>query len=255
MSQFKTQCREELQSFRLALGFLTRLPVLRNVDYPARLMTNCGVYFPLVGLLLGAIYAIVYCALTPALTPLVAVLLVTVLHLLLTGALHEDGLADSADGLGGGSAVADKLRIMKDSQIGTYGVIALIMALALKVTLLVESPLTWVALLIAPCVARLTPLLFMRWLPYVTAQETNKTGLIASTFSGTRLFGAATFTAIAIYGASFWMPGLMLPGLIAIVGVGVIWGIYIKRKLGGYTGDTLGAAVVLSELLMLLLLI
>jgi len=242
---------EEWQTFWLAISFLTRLPVLINIDYSPRLMSNSSTYFPLVGLLLGIIYAAAYSVLEIMFSPLVAVLLVMVLHLWLTGAFHEDGLADSLDGLGGGYTLEDRLRIMKDSQIGTYGVIALVMALLLKAALLVESQVTWLALLIAPCISRLTPLLLMRWLPYITGKKTSKTGPVANAFPTERLLPAVLFTVLVIALGSFWLQALAPLALAATLGVALIWGSYLKRQLGGHTGDSLGACVVFSELVLL----
>ena len=94
--------RREWQAFWLAMGFLTRIPVPVTVDYSQRLMNQCSVYFPLVGLLLGGLYAGLYTLLAGFWSPQVCVLLVLGFHLWITGAFHEDGMADCADGLGGG---------------------------------------------------------------------------------------------------------------------------------------------------------
>ncbi|WP_227546097.1 adenosylcobinamide-GDP ribazoletransferase [Marinobacter fonticola] len=252
MSDGRSRIQEEWQTFWLAISFLTRIPMLIKIDYSQRLMNNCSMYFPLVGLLLGLIYAGAYVLLTYTFSPLVSVLLVMVLHLWLTGAFHEDGLADSVDALGGGYTLDDKLRIMKDSRIGAYGTIALVMALALKAALLIDSRLTWLALMVAPCVSRLTPLLLMRFLPYITAPDTSKTKPVASGFPTQRLLLAILFTAfVVVIAAAGWDPDLFLTSVIATFGVACLWGGYLKTQLGGYTGDTLGACVVLSELIVL----
>jgi adenosylcobinamide-GDP ribazoletransferase len=245
---------EEWQTFWLAIGFLTRIPVLVRVDYSERLMNNSSMYFPVVGLLLGVIYAAAYTSVNLVFTPLVSVLLVIVLHLWVTGAFHEDGLADSVDGLGGGYTTEDRLRIMKDSRIGTYGAIALFMALALKTALLLESRLVWLALLMAPCVSRVTPLLLMRWLPYVTTLETGKTRTVAVGFSTARFMAATAATGCVVITAHVMFGDLIVPSLIAVLSVALLWGGYLKRTLGGYTGDTLGACVVMAELVFLALL-
>lgn len=241
--------QREWQAFWLALGFLTRIPMLVKVDYSQRLMNQCSVYFPLVGLLLGALYAGLYSLLAVLWSPLVCVLLVVAFHLWITGAFHEDGMADSADGLGGGYTVARRLEIMKDSRIGTYGAAALVMVLLLKVVLQTEVSPVWLGLLLAPAISRLTPLCLMRWLPYVSDPDTSKSKPVAEGFSGQRLAVAAV--GVAFIALAFQVT---LAALISIALVVVVWGGMLRKNLGGYTGDALGASVVLSELVFLLLL-
>ncbi|MFC4259811.1 adenosylcobinamide-GDP ribazoletransferase [Marinobacter lacisalsi] len=244
----------EWQAFWLAVGFLTRIPMLARIDYSQRLMNQSSLYFPLVGLLLGAIYSVTFSVLQLWFAPVVCILLVITLHLWITGAFHEDGLADSVDALGGGYTVEKRLAIMKDSRIGTYGTVALVMALGLKAALLLETPTVWLALLLAPAVSRLTPLLLMGYLAYVTDTNQSKSKPVADGFSRKRLMLAAAFTTAVATAASFWHHSLLLWCLLATLGVALLWGRYLRSQLGGYTGDTLGASVVLSELVLLLLL-
>jgi len=167
----------------------------------------------------------------------------------ITGAFHEDGLADSMDALGGGYTVARRLEIMKDSRIGTYGAVALIVALGLKAVLLLEAEPVWLALLVTPAISRLTPLLLMRFLPYVTDPTTSKSKPVAEAFSSQRLLLATLFILGVALLFSVWLPALLAVGLVAL-----LWGASLKRQLGGYTGDTLGASVVFTELVFLLFL-
>lgn len=253
MTNSTSATAREWQAFWLAVGFLTRIPMLVRINYSPQLMNQSSLYFPLVGLLLGTIYAALYLALTPMWSPTVAVGLVLAFHLWLTGAFHEDGLADCADALGGGYTVKDKLRIMKDSRIGTYGTVALVMALGLKAVLLLEAPLIPLALLLSPCIARLTPLLLMRYLDYVSDPDTSKSKPVAQAFSADRLLVATLFTVAVALVASLWSDWLLLWAALATAGTALVWGRMLKRQLGGYTGDALGASVVLSELMLLLL--
>lgn len=242
----------EWQAFWLAVGFLSRIPMLVRIDYSDRLMNQSAVYFPLVGLLLGGIYAGLYLALAHVWSPLVCLILVTGFHLWITGAFHEDGLADSVDALGGGYSLEARLRIMKDSRIGTYGTVALIVALALKVALLADSRVVWLALLLSPMVARLAPLLIMAFLPYVTDPDKSKSKPVADDFSRTRLLYAAAFTAVTAALLAGFAVGILLWSVVATAGVAAAWGLYLQKQLGGYTGDTLGASVVFAELVLLL---
>ncbi|SDX00275.1 adenosylcobinamide-GDP ribazoletransferase [Marinobacter mobilis] len=252
MNNRKDFLSREWQAFWLALGFLSRIPMLVRIDYSPQLMNQSSLYFPLVGLLLGALYAGLYLVVALFWSPLVSVGLVVAFHLWLTGAFHEDGLADCTDALGGGLTVKDKLRIMKDSRIGTYGTVALVMALGLKASLLLEVPSTALALLLAPCVARLTPLLLMRYLSYVSDPDKSKSKPVAESFSADRLLVATAFTVIVALAASWWSGLILLWATVAVSGTALLWGQLLKRQLGGYTGDALGASVVIAELVLLL---
>jgi len=243
----------EWQAFWLAVGFLTRIPMLVSIDYSQKLMNQCSVYFPLVGLLLGALYAGLFALLGLLCSPLVSILLVLCFHLFITGAFHEDGLADSVDAFGGGYTVAKRLEIMKDSRIGTYGTVALVLALALKAALLVESHHIMLALLLTPAISRQTPLLLMSFLNYVTDPDKSKSKPVAEGFSRRRLWYSSGFTLLVALLFSAWLPGLWLLAPVAVIGVALLWGWYLKRQLGGYTGDALGASVVFCELVLLLL--
>jgi len=251
--QTKTAAAREWQAFWLAVGFLTRIPMLVSIDYSQKLMNQCSVYFPLVGLLLGALYVGLFALLGLFCSPLVSVLLVLCFHLFITGAFHEDGLADSVDAFGGGYTVEKRLEIMKDSCIGTYGTVALVLALALKVALLVESHHIMLALLLAPAISRQTPLLLMSFLNYVTDPDKSKSKPVAEGFSRRRLGYSSGFTLLVTLVFSAWLPGLWLLAPVVVVGTALLWGWYLKRQLGGYTGDALGASVVFCELLLLLL--
>ncbi|MGO3295652.1 MAG: adenosylcobinamide-GDP ribazoletransferase [Marinobacter sp.] len=247
-----TLIQHEWQAFWLAIGFLTRIPMLVRIDYSQKLMNQCSMYFPLVGLLLGALYAGLFALISLAWSPLVCVLLVLCFHLFITGAFHEDGLADSVDALGGGYTVEKRLEIMKDSRIGTYGTVALVMALGLKAALLVNAQSIWLALLIVPAISRVTPLLLMAFMPYVTNPDKSKSKPVAEAFSRRRLLVSCAFTLLAALVFSFWLPGLWLCALTAVLIVALLWGRYLQQLLGGYTGDALGASVVFCELALLL---
>ncbi len=243
--------RQEWQAFWLALGFLTRVPMLIRIEYTQTLMNQSSVYFPLIGLLLGAVYAGLFSALSLLFSPLICLIMVVSAHLWLTGAFHEDGLADSMDALGGGYTVEARLHIMKDSRIGTYGTVALVLALALKVALLMETSNIGLALLISPCLARLTPLVLMRCMNYVTDPDTSKSKPVAEGFSRQRLWAAFAFAALVALAAEPWAPGLLTWSALSIGLVAWLWGRNLKQNLGGYTGDALGASVVFTELALL----
>lgn len=250
----RSRVAHEWQAFWLAIGFLTRIPMLVRIDYSQRLMNQSSTYFPLVGLLLGLVYCAAYFLFSLIASPVVAIILVVILHLFITGAFHEDGLADSVDALGGGYTLEKRLAIMKDSRIGTYGTVALVMALLLKVALLADAQLIWLALLVSPAASRLTPLVLMACLPYVTDPDKSKSKPVADGFSRSRLLAAAGFVLLLAAGLSLWQPLLIPATVTAVILAALLWGGYLRSQLGGYTGDTLGAAVVFSELVLLLFL-
>ena len=113
--------------------------------------------------------------------------------------------------------------------------------------LLLEAEPVWLALLVTPAISRLTPLLLMRFLPYVTDPTTSKSKPVAEAFSSQRLLLATLFILGVALLFSVWLPALLAVGLVAL-----LWGASLKRQLGGYTGDTLGASVVFTELVLLL---
>ena len=244
----KDAIRREWQGFWLCMSFLTRIPVPIQIDYSQRLMNQSSVYFPLVGLLLGGLYAVLFLVLEALFSPLIGVLGARIFHLWITGAFHEDGLADALDALGGGFTVEKRLTIMKDSRIGTYGTVALVMALGLKVALLLELEQIWVALLVTPVLARLTPLFLMSLMPYVTDIDASKTKPIADTFSMNRL-AVATAVSVLVAGLfGVWLDDLMSAFVVGVALTALLWGAQLRRTLGGSTGDALGASVVSAEL-------
>ncbi len=216
-------------------------------------MNQCSLYFPLVGLFLGILYAGAFALFSLAFSPLVTIVLVVILHLFITGAFHEDGLADSVDALGGGYTVEKRLEIMKDSRIGTYGAVVLPMAL-LKVVLLADASRIWLALLAAPAIARLTPLLLMATLAYLSDPDRSKNKPVADGFTKGRLLLSAGMTLTLAAPRSAWHSPRFGGALPAGLPVRLRWGGLPESPAAGYTGDTLGASVVLSELVLLMFL-
>ena len=133
----KSMIRYQWQIFWLALTFFSRIPMPSSLPYSEQRMNHAGRYFGLVGLIIGALLASFF-LLIELLLPLSLSLLLTIAFgLLLTGAFHEDGLADMADGVGGGFTIERRLAIMKDSRLGTYGALALVVSMLLRYQLLI----------------------------------------------------------------------------------------------------------------------
>lgn len=240
----------QLELFWLALGFFSRLPIPQSTPYSESRMNQAGRYFALVGLCLGALCAVVYWLAESVLGSNVAVVVMMVFSLLLTGAFHEDGLTDMADGIGGGMTLEKRLTIMKDSRIGTYGASALVMALLGKYVLLTElAPLTNVLLVIvaAYTLSRAVAASLIYDMPYVSDPDASKSKPLANQQSKSEL---------AILAVSALVPLLWFDfELVAVfVGITVIFRIMFKhwlmKRIGGFTGDCLGGAQQIMELLI-----
>jgi len=266
-----------IRHFLLSLQFFTRIPVTgRLADWvgysPAMLRASAG-HFPGVGVLVGGVVAAATALLLMALpatgsAPLVAAALGTVLSVFITGAFHEDGLADVADGLGGSADQQRALDIMKDSRVGAFGAITVVLALLSKVTLLgllgdISGPLLVVALFVAHVVSRTWPLLTIRLLSHVGDTAKSKSKPLADQISlGALLTGFSwCFLALALaaYGqittdfiAIDMSPeSLLLAFANAVVASLVAWALMTRwfwRRLQGFTGDCLGATQQVCEL-------
>lgn len=264
-----------IRDYLLAVQFFTRIPITGPLaDWvgfsPEGLRRSAG-HFPGVGVLVGAVAAAVFVllqALLPdsAAAPLVAAVLSTVATVLLTGGFHEDGLADVADGLGGSYDRERALDIMKDSRVGAFGAMALVLALLAKVALLAllgsvelvtaegDAP-AFTGLYVAAAlgaghvVSRTLPLLLIRWLPHVGDTATSKSKPLADQISGSSLLIAFSWCFGALALAS-----LALDAINMIVGCGfaalsLMWMLRLfKRRLQGFTGDCLGATQQVCEI-------
>lgn len=241
--------REEWAIFLLAVQFLTRLPVPASPGFTPERLTAATRYYPLVGALIGGFAALVYALAALVWPPGVAVLLSIAATTALTGAFHEDGLADMFDGVGGGASRERALEIMKDSRIGTYGAAALILALGLKAAALAAMPAAAVVLglIAAHALSRFSAVLIIATSSYVRDQGTAKP---VAAGVGAQSLAIAGVTSLACLLALAWGVGLMA-ALLALAGLALghlAMRRAFERKLGGYTGDCLGAVQQASEI-------
>lgn len=227
-----------------ATQFLTRLPV-PAIGYEPDWLPRSARYFPLVGIAVGLMAACMLAGAATLWPEPVPALLAVAAAILVTGALHEDGLADTADGFGGGTAER-RLAIMKDSGLGAYGALALGLVLALRVAALAAMPL-WLAaaaLVAAHAGGRLMPVILMARLPYAGDPAKARVTHEAGRPGGLDLAVASATAFVSL----LWLPpDRALTGLVlglAASGL-VVW--RACRPLGGFTGDVLGAAVALFE--------
>lgn len=236
----------------IALGFLTRIPIPRSIEHDAANLNDAARYFPAVGILVGAGGALVYAAAAQWWPQGIAVLLSMAATILLTGAFHEDGFADSCDGFGGGWSRAQVLTIMKDSRIGTYGAIGLAAILALKFAALQTLPAALVipGLLVGHAWSRLLATSYLFDLDYARDDD-SKVKPLATQLSATGLQIAALSVAWLVFAIPAWKVLAIVALLLALRWA---FGAYCKRRIGGYTGDCLGAAQQVAEVLIYLVL-
>jgi adenosylcobinamide-GDP ribazoletransferase len=236
----------EIRLLLTAVQYFTRIRVPAWVGHAPERLTGAVRYFPAVGLIVGASGAAVLwlaALVLPAPLPAILSMAVTVL---MTGAIHEDGLADTFDGVGGGATRERALEIMKDPRIGVFGTIALILALLLKIAALSLMPLwtAMAALLAAHAFSRFCAVIVVFAGRYVgTAERSRAAPVVERVTIGDVLIAAL-----------FGLPALALCGpgtVVAIVVALVLLGLLVRwcvQRIGGYTGDTLGAAQQVTEI-------
>lgn len=237
--------RTELEYFFAALRFFTRLPVPAWVGHSEEQLNHATRYFPLIGWLVGAIGAGVTWLAAQGLPLSLAVLLGMAATLLATGAFHEDGFADSCDGFGGGWDKAQVMRIMKDSRIGSYGAIGMGVLLLSKWTALVElGPLLIVsALLAGHAISRAAAATLIFSLDYVRDEDGKSKPLAVRLGKGEMLL----VLALGLLPLALLPWQQALQGVLAVV-IATLWmARYTVRRIGGYTGDVLGATQQLAE--------
>ena len=241
----------EWQVFLLAVGFLSRIPVPADPDFSEDKLNGASRYFPLVGILVAGVSALVFVGAAALFgNHLIAVLLAMVASILLTGAFHEDGFADSCDGFGGGWTPEDVLRIMKDSRIGTYGGVGLILVLSLKAAALfaMATPAILIsALFWAHIVSRWLSVSYLLDLHYVRGEGKSKP--LATTMPLSHwLWSGLPILALFVFTDS---PPL-IPLCLALLVFRFAFAAYLRRRIGGYTGDALGAAQQVAEIIVYL---
>jgi len=250
--------RRELHLVRVALQFLTRIPVPTPRVWCDSWLNDCVRYFPLAGAVVGAVgVAVLWTAgqLWPA---GVAALLAVATAVWLTGAFHEDGLADTFDALGGSVSREKARAILKDPRIGSYGAIALVLVTLLRVAavaVMLERNVARAAtaLVLAHVLGRVAPVVVMARLPYAGDIAHAKAKPLATAVRPVNLWIALGWSALAV-ALSCATSSLAEPltALAAALGVACTMTWWLRRRLGGYTGDTLGATEQLAELSVLL---
>jgi adenosylcobinamide-GDP ribazoletransferase len=234
----------EFRLFFTAMMFFTRIPCERWAGSTSDDLNHAVRYFPLVGLLIGLVAAAVYWLAHLCFPQDIAVILSMIATIWLTGAFHEDGLADAVDGLGGGWEKEQTLAIMKDSRIGSYGAIALVMGLLTRFSTLAHlSPVMLPLVLVAGhAMSRWAAVLLIASQDYV--RDTGKAKPLAQRISHGELMLASVcgLAPLALIDLSW------LWALLPVVLVWIWFARKLRQRLGGYTGDCLGAMQQLCEI-------
>ena len=243
-----------LRELAATFGLLTRLPVWRLIRDPTPIdPARCVWAYPLVGACIGGLGGLAYFAATRiGLTQSLAAIWTLACLLLLTGALHEDGMADTADGFGGGRNAARKLEIMRDSRIGSYGTLALFITLAIRAAAIatLAEPLRVITALIAVgALSRAAMIIVL-----IATAPARKDGLSAALSQiPSAVSAVGLLLSLAIVAAC--LPPERLVPLVAITAIiPLAMARWAKRQIGGHTGDVLGATAVITECVLLSLL-
>lgn len=255
--------KKEIRIFFTAMMFLTRLPVPKFTDHSQEYLERAVKYFPLVGWIVGAISGFVFLVFNKYIGEDIAIVASIIAGILATGAFHEDGFADVCDAFGGGWTKEKILLIMKDSRLGTFGVIGLISILAAKFLVLRELPkfqpdledttvnifynyrYFLLTLIAAHSISRLMPVWVLRFQEYVTDPEGSKSKPLASNKPNIALLIIATVIALVPF---IWMSWHFLLAIVPAILVTYSLAGYFKKWIGGYTGDCLGAIQQVSEI-------
>jgi len=257
MESLRSTVKYQWRLWLVALSFFTRIKIKPIANFQSQWLNQASRYYGLVGLLIGVLSGLVYWLSALVLPASIAILLAMIASVLITGAFHEDGLADTWDGFGGGWTVEQKLTIMKDSRLGTYGALALVLALLLKYQLLIELTTTQplfnslanviTALLVAHCLSRVVAVSLIFDQQYVRDIDSSKIKPMTEQQSGTEL---VILLLSALIPLALLPIMLSLSLIITLVVLRIVIVKWYQTQLGGYTGDLLGQAQQLAELVI-----
>lgn len=257
--------RYQWQLFCLALMFFTQLPVTKilakKLPYSEKRMNEANRYFSLVGMVIGLLVVFSYYLFSQLFSLEIAVILAMIISVFITGAFHEDGLADMADGMGGGYTKEKRLTIMKDSRIGTYGTVTLVLSLLLKFQLLIElaqHAILMTSLVFAYAMSRAFSASLIFDTPYVADEAQSKSKPLASkqSLGDLSLLIAIAFIPVVIFPwdfAHYFSLILLIIGLLTVMRFAFKH--WLMSRISGFTGDCLGAAQQLSELVIYLVIV
>ena len=246
--------KKQIEIFFTALMFYTRIPCPKWVTHDPEYLNKATRFFPFIGWIVGGVCALVYMGTEFFVGTSIAVLLSMIAGILTTGAFHEDGFADVCDAFGGGWTKEKILTIMKDSRVGAYGVIGMILILLMKYTLLSSIPfvLMWMVLLAAHSFSRLCAVLIVATSKYVRENDDAKAKPLAKSITVYEIIPAAVFGLVPLL--FFQRIDILYALILPLLGTFFLRR-YFHKWIGGYTGDCLGATQQVTEILFYLSLV
>lgn len=240
-----TEMIRTLQDVLTAFQFLTRLPLSR-LPYDPNALSRSAKFFPLVGLVVGGAAAVLYRLLAAHLPATIAALGIVIFLVLITGGLHEDGMADVADAFGGGWNREQTLAILKDSRVGSFGALAIVFSVSVRWLLLANLPPgRFTAYMISSHVLCRWSALPLGYLLPAARESSSQGARIARQISG---FSLATGTLIAALIVGYALRGALWSPIASVLMVTAVSGLYYWRRIGGVTGDCFGATNQLAEI-------
>lgn len=242
--------KKEIHIFFTAIMFFTRIPTPKWVDASGEILKECAKYFSLIGIIIGAFGSLIFWGATFILPQNISILLSIIGTIWATGAFHEDGFADVCDGFGGGYTKDKILAIMKDSLVGTYGIVGLICLLFLKYFSLVELSNQFIIICISGhSVSRFIASFILFLYPYARTEGPSKAKPIASTFTLKHLIlnGLMGCAPLFLF-SNYWIFLCLIPPFIAML----LLGRFFKKWIGGQTGDCAGATQQITEVVFYL---
>jgi adenosylcobinamide-GDP ribazoletransferase len=236
----------ELRLLLMAIQYFTRVPMPAWVGHSAEHLGSTPRYFPAVGALIGAVGALVLWATSLVLPGPLPVILSTAFTVFITGAFHEDGLADTFDGLGGGASRERALEIMKDSRLGTFGTAALVLTLLIKIAALSALPVKYaiVVLIAGHAFSRACAVSLIFAGNLVSNPELSRARAVAQPMGR----GELAFACVLGIAPLYWCGQPAIAGFVCSLIVLYVLARWFMRRLGGFTGDTLGATQQLTEI-------
>lgn len=255
--------KKERDIFFTALMFYTRIPCPKDIDHNPNYLNKASRYFPLVGWIVGAVAFGAYCLFEYLISPEIAILFSMITSILVTGAFHEDGFADVCDGFGGGWTKEKILHIMKDSAIGAYGAIGVVLLLLMKFlsinVLLGKANVSGVNLYFvyflifvsAHSLSRLTAVSIVFTHEYSREDATSKSKPIAKSYTWREVVGAFFFGLLPLFVLSYFHWQIILV-LVPVFLMRMYLARYFQKWIDGYTGDCLGATQQVCEVVFYL---
>lgn len=236
----------ELRLLLMAVQYFTRVPMPAWVGHSPDQLGSTPRYFPAVGAFIGAVGALVLWLTSLVLPGPLPVILSTALTIFMTGAFHEDGLADTFDGLGGGATRERALEIMKDSRLGTFGTAALVLTLLIKIAALSALPVTFaiIVLIAGHAFSRACAVTLIFAGTLVSNPELSRSRAVAQPMRRGELAFAIAIGIAPLY----WCGVHAIAGFVCSLVVLYVLARWFMRRLGGFTGDTLGATQQLTEI-------